>query len=262
MTPRLRAPIVLVHGLFGFDRVKFGHLTLTSYFPGIADGLAAAGNRVLIPALSPTGSISDRAMQLKRFLLTCDIRGPYHIIAHSMGGLDSRYMVCKLGMEDHVLSLTTLGTPHRGSPFADWAVRKVERVVKPALSLLGIPSEGFYDLMTERCRRFDEDTPCVPSVHYQSIAGEYSVSFAKPEWLLPFHIVHSEEGPNDGVVSVKSAQFGSWFEVWPGDHFSLVNWFGVANPQRSVSRNPLARYAHLLERLKQLPAEQEAIGPP
>ncbi|MFO0865908.1 MAG: hypothetical protein U0744_14870 [Gemmataceae bacterium] len=95
-----------------------------SYFPGIVDGLAKAGNRVLIPALSPTGPIADRAMQLKRFLLGSEVKGPYHIIAHSMGGLDSRYMITKLGMADQVISLTTLGTPHRGSPFADWAVRR------------------------------------------------------------------------------------------------------------------------------------------
>ena len=256
MIPRLRAPIVLVHGLFGFDRVKFGHLTLMSYFPGIADGLAKAGNHVLIPALSPTGSIADRAMQLKRFLLGSEVKGPYHIIAHSMGGLDSRYMISKLGMADHVVSLTTLGTPHRGSPFADWAVRKVERVVRPALTMLGIPSEGFYDLMTERCRRFDEDTPNCPNVHYQSIGGKYEASFSRPEWLLPFHIVHTEEGPNDGVVSLKSAQFGEWFETWPGDHFSLVNWFGANHPERPMSPNPLARFQHLLERLQQLPSER------
>ena len=41
-----------------------------------------------------------------------------NIIAHSKGGLDSKYMIENLGMEDSVASLTTLCTPHKGSPIA------------------------------------------------------------------------------------------------------------------------------------------------
>ena len=59
-----------------------------------------------------------------------------------MGGLDSRYMISKLDMADRVLSLTTLGTPHRGTAFADWAVGKVEKVVRPALEFLRHSSSG------------------------------------------------------------------------------------------------------------------------
>ena len=42
-----------------------------------------------------------------------------HIIAHSMGGLDARHMIVDLGMADKVASLTTIGTPHRGTILAD-----------------------------------------------------------------------------------------------------------------------------------------------
>ena len=37
------APIVLVHGLLGFDRVKVGPFTLLRYFPGIEDPLNCRG---------------------------------------------------------------------------------------------------------------------------------------------------------------------------------------------------------------------------
>src|SRR5690348_10941697 len=47
--PKLDAPIVLVHGLCGYDRIiAFGH-TLMDYFPGIREKLEAAGNRVFVP---------------------------------------------------------------------------------------------------------------------------------------------------------------------------------------------------------------------
>ena len=36
-----------------------------------------------------------------------------------MGGLDSRYLVSKMGWGDRVASLTTISTPHRGSNIAD-----------------------------------------------------------------------------------------------------------------------------------------------
>ena len=78
-------------------------------------------------------------------------------------------MISKLDMGDRVLSLTTVGTPHRGSPFADWGVRKFERVVKPVLNLLGIPFQAFYDLTTEACAAMNSETPDVPSVKYSTL---------------------------------------------------------------------------------------------
>src|SRR5438128_2084015 len=135
--PKLRSPIVLVHGFFGFDRVRVGCLTLANYFPRIPELLRAAGNRVLIPRLCATGGIAHRAAQLKAFLDREAPREPVHLFAHSMGGLDSRYMISRLGMGGRVLSLTTLGTPHRGTAFADWGIRRLERLVKPILQLMG-----------------------------------------------------------------------------------------------------------------------------
>ena len=43
-----------------------------------------------------------------------------------MGGLDSRYLIAKLGYGDRrsaIASLTTISTPHRGSAIADVLLR-------------------------------------------------------------------------------------------------------------------------------------------
>ncbi|MCQ5134484.1 esterase/lipase family protein, partial [Coprococcus eutactus] len=40
--------------------------------------------------------------------------GKVNLIAHSKGGLDSRYAISMLGMAPYVASLTTINTPHRG----------------------------------------------------------------------------------------------------------------------------------------------------
>ena len=50
-----------------------------------------------------------------------------------MGGLDARYMIASLGMEARVLSLTTVGTPHRGTAFADWGMPAFGRLLTPFL---------------------------------------------------------------------------------------------------------------------------------
>src|SRR5260370_42271499 len=146
--PRLRTPVVLVHGLLGFGRYQVAGYTLTNYFPGISEALEQAGNRVLIPNLSPTGGTAQRAKQLKDFLLEHSPNEPVHLLAHSMGGLDSRYMISRLGMANHVLTLTTLGTPHRGSSFADWSILRLEPLAKPVLDFIRMPVPAFYDLTT------------------------------------------------------------------------------------------------------------------
>src|SRR5437879_9812393 len=116
--PRLRAPIVLAHGLFGFDRLRVGSWVLVDYFHAIPTALRQAGNRVIVARVTPTAGIAHRAEQLKALIERESPDEPVHILAHSMGGLDARYMIAHLGMAHRVLSLTTLGTPHRGSPFA------------------------------------------------------------------------------------------------------------------------------------------------
>lgn len=250
MLPKLRTPIVLVHGLLGFDRLKVAGLTVANYFPGIVECLEAAGNRVLIPTLSPTGGVADRARQLKAFLDRESAREPVHLLAHSMGGLDARYMISKLGMADRVLTLTTLGTPHQGSAFADWGLERLERLVRPVFDFLSIPSQAFYDLTTANCKKFNLEVPDVPGVRYFSVAARHDGSFMNPEWLLPYNIVYQAEGPNDGVVSVASASYGERIEIWDGDHFTLVNWLNPINLLRSRWRNPAPKYAPLLTRLR------------
>jgi triacylglycerol lipase len=247
--PRLRSPLVLVHGLFGFDKLGVGPWTLANYFPGIPELLRAAGNTVLVPGLSPTGAVADRAAQLKAFLGRQMPHEPVHLFAHSMGGLDCRYLISRLGMAGRVLSVTTLGTPHRGSPFADWAIRRLARLLRPVFRTAGIPVQGFYDVTTDACRRFNAEVPDARGVRYFSVAGRHDGGFLRPEWLLSYGIVLRAEGPNDGVVSVASAAYGESQEIWEGDHFSLVNWLNPFARHRGLWRDPAPRYAPLVRRL-------------
>ena len=124
--------IVLVHGVLGYERLPS---PIGDYFVGVADHLRRLGHDVFVPELSPTRGISDRAQQLEQFLLT---RLPFnskrcHLVAHSMGGLDGRYLLHHFpAARIRVQSLVTIGTPHQGSSVAD----QLERDVGLPLNLL------------------------------------------------------------------------------------------------------------------------------
>jgi triacylglycerol lipase len=79
------------------------------------------GADVIITAVPSTGSITSRAEQLDRFLQVKALGRGINFMAHSMGGLDCRHLITHLKPVEYTpLSLTTIATPHRGSPFMDW----------------------------------------------------------------------------------------------------------------------------------------------
>jgi triacylglycerol lipase len=247
--PKLQSPIILVHGLLGYDEITLLGKKIACYFPGIPELFRSAGNCVLVPRVSPTGGAAQRAIQLKAFLDAEAPNEPVHIIAHSLGGLDARYMISRLGMASRVLTLTTIATPHRGSSFADWGVRRFARLLKPIFKRLAISGQAFYDLTTVKCREFNNAMPDAATVRYFSVAGEYRPHLFCPEWHLPHQIVTQAEGPNDGVVSVASASYGESTEIWDGDHLSLVNWTNYRTWLRGYWKDPLPNYARLIGRL-------------
>lgn len=247
--PQLSAPVVLVPGLCGFDRLYALGWLIKDYFPGVRERLLTAGNRVYVAHLSKTQGVAHRAGELKRFIDRNIPNEQVHVLGHSMGGLDARYMVSRLGMEDRVRSLTTIGTPHRGSAFADWGVRKFRRLLTPFFRLLGISYQAFLDLTTEGCQRFNESVLDVPGVRYQAIAGVCEREWIGAEWRFPHRIVSEAEGPNDGVVSVTSAKWGEHTEVWAGDHLNLVNWPNRLARRRGVWDTLAPDYASVLRHL-------------
>ncbi len=249
IVPRLRAPVVLVHGLMGFDQIQLGPWVLACYFRGIPETLRAGGNRVLVPRVSPTASIAQRARELQAFLDQHVPHDPVHILGHSMGGLDARYLISRLGMANRVLTLTTLGTPHRGTAFADWGIRRLERLLRPILHRAGMCYEAFYDLTVPSCRQFNEQTPNAPGVRYFWVAGQFRPGWLAVDWHLPARILERMEGPNDGVVSVASATWGECCGVWEqSDHLNLVNWPRRLPPGRR-QKDRIDDYIGLVRRL-------------
>ena len=121
-------------GMFGFGRLAsydyFSHLE-----NALVKRLRQTGDEVEVHVVdvAPTASVRKRAGKLGELVGRStaddgDDRGPIHLIGHSTGGLDARLLAspgARLPVEPSLLawmprlaSVTTLNTPHRGTPLA------------------------------------------------------------------------------------------------------------------------------------------------
>lgn len=135
-----RHPIVLVHGLLGFDSV----LGVYDYWYGIGDELRAGGARVYTASVSASNSTEVRGEQLIRDLDRLRAVGGFqrfNLIGHSHGGPTARYVASV--RPDLVASVTVLGAPNQGSPVAD-AVGVVLPVGSPLRPLVA----GFVNALS------------------------------------------------------------------------------------------------------------------
>jgi triacylglycerol lipase len=248
-------PVVLQHGLFGFSDIGLGKLKLT-YFNRIDRAIAARGHPLIVPRVHPTSTIARRAAALKRTIVEqlrvldqprdCRVV----IIAHSMGGLDARYMISRLGMDDHVGALVTVSTPHRGSPYADWCLKNLGKRLGglKLATLLRLDVRALRDLTTESCARFNQHVPDSPRVRYFSVSAAREWHRVPPFFLHAQRIISAAEGPNDGLVSVRSATWGQHLGTWPADHLHVIN-KRIFPEIHHKTGDVTARYLHILDRL-------------
>ncbi len=254
--PRLEAPIVLAHGLFGFRRIGLGPLTLAWYFRGIPGILRAAGNRVLVTRVHPTAGVARRSRKLAEQIDAAYPDEPIHLIGHSMGGLDAREMLSDPRWQGRTLSLTTIATPHLGSAIADFAKLRVGRIYS-LLERLGIDHRGFLDVTPASAEEFNRRNPPPDWLPLFSVAG----APAHDDVCWPLRRLHAAleelEGPNDGLVSVRSATaFGQVLPDWPVDHLRQMNWLSAEAGSAPCPR--VARlYAEVIENLAQFGFEHE-----
>jgi triacylglycerol esterase/lipase EstA (alpha/beta hydrolase family) len=216
-----RYPVVFCHGMLAFSMLKMRMPEDLNCFTPLREFLAARGVRVLFPEVAPTAGVTERAESLRDQIRQWTSE-PVNVIAHSMGGLDARFMIARLDMADQVKSLTTVSTPHRGTYLADWFLANYRQRVPLLLALeaFGVNVNGFRDCRLDACRKFNEETPDSPNVRYFSFGGEVSPGRLSPVLRRAWSILTSAEGPNDGMVSVSSARWGDYVETINADHFA------------------------------------------
>jgi triacylglycerol lipase len=123
-------PILLVHGMID-NRAIFRVLTRKLHAHGF--------ERVYTLNYSPmTNDIRTAAEKLAARVEELIAQTGYeriHIVGHSLGGLIARYYVQRLGGDERVHTLVTLGTPHHGSLAAHLVPVQLCRQLRPSSDL-------------------------------------------------------------------------------------------------------------------------------
>ena len=244
----LRKPVfIFVHGIMGFDELGLPSLGLSiQYFRRVAASLQHLPIDAHFPALPAVGSVAERAQVLANYIEALKV-DMVHLIAHSMGGLDCRYVASKLDPKQRIRTLTTVATPHHGSPLADWIVDGQGFVTAVLRRLLG---EGIKALTSEACRRFNEQVTNRPDVNYSSYAGVRPLS-EMPIWYRHFtRKADSLQGDNDGQVALTSARWGTFISLLRADHLEMVGW-SLAFKKTAIQRpfDHIHFYHQLIEKL-------------
>lgn len=233
-----RLPIVLIHGLYGYDNIGFDSLPQlqVQYWEGVVEALRSLGATVFVAKVPSTGSVAERAFHLDAVLSKLGASA-YNLVGHSMGGLDGRYLITHIKNKPYsIASLCTVATPHRGSPFMDWCRDNLRVGLgdKPPQDWFGrlmriLDTPAYAHLTTEYCEtQFNPNTPDDPGVCYFS----YNAYVDSMPWTnllrFPWAVIQGVAGQNDGVVPLASGVWGRLVETVHASHFDLVaryRWF-------------------------------------
>lgn len=280
-------PILLVHGLFGFDRIGTFEL-----FHDIKQALRNVGARVFVPHLSATHSNEARGEQLlAQIIRVLEGTGAskVNLIGHSQGALAARYAAAVTPQS--VASVTSVSGPNQGSELADFLRQALTPASLPEqiadtvatlfadfLSLLsgkrGLPQDAIAALnalTTEGVGAFNDKFPqglpktwggkgCakVNGVHYYSWSGILSGKLLEGglNSLDPFHgfmrafsrYFINEAGQNDGMVGRYSSHLGTVIRSdYPLDHLGTLRQTGLPLAKHI---DPIELYVQHAERLK------------
>ncbi len=256
-------PIILIPGIARFDflrqywlqRLSFflSDRTLqgdrTHYFRRIRPYLQSHGYTVEHTHTGFAEDIRIRADRLAATILLVTQKhnaAKVHLIGHSMGGLDARYTAVNTPhISDKIATITTIGTPHHGTSFADYALRLgADELIALGKQLFCIDFRGFLTITTHAMQTFNENGrnhEAQNNITYFT----YTAHQQKENIFFPLqdawtHVAQAE-GDNDGLVSVTSQAWDAQingddgtrktiqqrrFPV-PTDHLNEVGWWDI-----------------------------------
>jgi triacylglycerol lipase len=254
-----------MHGMGGFNQLENLPVTV-SYFNGVQADLEAQGEKQVFVTIAPPFDTSeDRAASLKpqiESILAMTGAAKVNLIAHSQGGLDARVLASSagLGMAGVIASVTTIATPHRGTPVADLALGLVSGIPEATVSavtgaFLQLLESGVYSITSNpmlyaqatemstgyMSSTFNPKYKDAAGVVYASYAGRTDLesgtgecddgeygnepgSLDVPQAVLAAtaDYLQADGHDSDGLVPVESAKWGTFMECVPADHLKEV----------------------------------------
>ncbi|GAB7530407.1 triacylglycerol lipase [Pseudomonas sp. 3A(2025)] len=255
-------PIVLIHGLFGFDKIA-GY----QYFFGIEEALKNAGATVFavnIPAVNSNEARGEKLLEHVDRILQETKADKVNLIGHSQGPLAARYVAARHPQK--VASVTSISCPNQGSEIADLLREALtpgalsEKVAETLLFAVGTfislisgnpqnttdPQAAFASLtsagLVDFNGKYPQGLPTVwggegneieNGVYYYSWSGivkgtEFSqlLDPGHASCVALSYLFRKEKGANDGAVGRFSSHLGKVIRSdYPMDHFDVVNQF-------------------------------------
>ncbi len=217
-------PIILIHGT-GFRDRKY-----LNYWGRIPKALTNNGCSIFYGHQDSWATIENNAIMLKNSIekvIAETGAEKVNLIAHSKGGLESRYVISTLDMSVKIASLTTIATPHQGSKTMD-TICKLPKTLFSLVSvfanlwfkILGDANPDFHSVCgqftTNFAKKFNAENPDAIDVYYQSYAAVMNNSFSDMFMFIPHFVVNLIEGENDGLVTPKSAEWANFRGVLRG----------------------------------------------
>jgi triacylglycerol lipase len=276
-------PIVLVHGVSGFDQI----LVLVEYFQGIPAELRGGNAVVYTPNVTAWENADVRGEQLLAYIQNTVLpetgASKVNLIGHSLGGPTSRYVA---GVRpDLVASVTTVNGTNFGSGFADWGVDNLlgTSAGDAALSLLSLSGDVIdalagnaeYDqdaletvlfMSTERSLEFNDRFPAGEPTSYCGEGPSYDNGIHFFSWgshgnitnvldvsdyllALTGSLGYWNGEPNDGLVGICSMHWGDVIrDDYAMNHLDATNMlFGLHN---IFETNPKTLYDNHASRLR------------
>lgn len=189
-------PIVLVHGLFGFDSV--GPL---DYWHRIPSELRQDGAEVYVAQVAAGNSTEMRGEQLLQQveeIVAISGKPKVHLIGHSHGGPTVRYVASV--RPDLVASATSVAGPHRGSAVADLINESAPEgsLRRQFIASVTDALAGLIDLMSGG--GYQQDT--VAALHSLTTAGAAAFNAAHPQGI--------PSGCGEGQHVVNGVRYFSW----------------------------------------------------
>ncbi|PNV59678.1 alpha/beta hydrolase [Clostridium sp. chh4-2] len=256
-------PLLLVHG------VGFRDFHYFNYWGRIPRELVRNGAKVYYGHQEAWGTVESNGEILKEKILEileetgCE---KVNIIAHSKGGLDSRYVISGLKMAPYIASLTTINTPHRGSKLVDFLKKLPDKVYRTICGMIDkyfgrlgdVKPNAYvasYQLSERYAKEFNEKYPDAEGVYYQSYASLMRCGFSSKLLCIPYWILKKLDAPSDGLVTVKSAEWTNFRGVIKNTYMRGISHGDMIDLTREDYRE-----FHVLEFYIQLTEELARMG--
>lgn len=195
-----------------------------SYFHNVEEIAKKSNLEAIVCPLPTWGSIETRAPILREFIQNHLKNQNFHVVAHSKGGVDFRYLLQEQPeLVSQIKSLTSISVPYKGSPIADFFSTLLGPLKKIGLfphffaTLQELKSSSMKGIWTK-----DFEFP----IFYIG-ARINSLNKTYPLFWLTHYLINKKEGDNDGLVSLDSCKHGKRISIEHADHIALIGHFFI-----------------------------------